>query len=115
MSDVKNKLLSLCKLPEEVLEVEGVGTFRIRALRREDVLELGIVGKSLTSEKLAEAERLLLSKSLIDPPFSPEEIKMVQENCPADMYDTLIDACLSLSGLAKDSAKEAVKNFRDES
>lgn len=91
------------------VEIPGVGTVQVRPLSRAEALELQ--GTELPT---AVMERQLLAKALVSPALTEDEVRIWQENSPAGELDPVGDAVLTLSGMKKESAKEAVKTFRDE-
>lgn len=106
----KNKLFAR-RLKESEVEIPDVGTVRIRALTREEVLKLGIVPGSAVELDIAVAEQKMLSKAMVDPEMSENDIRQWQENSPAMEINIVFEAVLKMSGLAPGTAKEMVKQF----
>lgn len=94
------------RLKQEDVELEGLGTFRYRALSRAEVLSMR--GKEV---QFADMERDLLSAALVDPALTPDEVRQWQEASPAGELEPLTNAIMRLSGLAAESAKDVVKRF----
>jgi hypothetical protein len=90
------------------VEIPGVGTVQVRPLSRAEALELQ--GKELDA---AVMEQRLLALALVAPKLTEAEVAEWQANSPAGELEPVGDAILVLSGMKKESAKEAVKTFRD--
>lgn len=88
--------------------VEGVGVVQVRALSRAEALALQGV-----EMPVAEMERRLLAKALVSPKLTEDEVREWQENSPAGEIEPIANEIARLSGMVPDSAKEAVKTFRD--
>jgi hypothetical protein len=99
------------RLPEEDVEIPGVGMVRVRGLSRQELLDYHAREKSSG----AEGERYLLSVCLIDPKLTEGEARQWQEAATSEEFDNLVDAIRFLSGLMDDAAKAAYKSVRDES
>lgn len=89
--------------------VDGVGTVQVRPLSRAEALELQGV-----EMPVAEMERRLLSKALVSPKLTEDDVRAWQENSPAGEIEPIANEIARLSGMVPDSAKEAVKTFRNE-
>lgn len=98
------------RLPEEDVTIEGVGCVRIRSLSRAEVL--AIKGVEMP---YSEMECKLLAASLVDPVLTAEEVAKWQAASTAAELEPVTKAIMRLSGLEEDTAKQAVKRFRDES
>jgi hypothetical protein len=94
----------------EDVEIVGVGTVQVRPLSRTEALETQ--GLELSA---LEMERRLISKAMISPKLTEAEVATWQANSPAGELEPVADRILTLSGMKQESAKEAVKTFRDES
>ena len=92
------------------VEVKDVGIVQVRPLSRAEALELQ--GVELP---VAEIERRLLAKALVSPRLTEDEVGCWQANSPADEIEPVANEIARLSGMVPESAKEAVKTFRDES
>lgn len=96
------------RLDEQDVPVGDLGTVRIRALSRAQVLAF----RNRKATDAAEIERVLLSSALIDPVLTEDEVKQWQEASAAGELEPLTQAISALSGLDTAAAKEAVKRFR---
>lgn len=106
----KSKLLGQ-GLPEEDLEIEGVGTIRIRALSRYEIM---VAGKANPDDVLA-MEQQMLSIAVLDPKLTEKEVAQWQKSSPLGQVQEVIQAINRLSGVTKDSQKEAYKSLREDS
>jgi hypothetical protein len=93
----------------EDVEIPGKGVVQVRPLSRAQVL--AIQGQELPA---AELEQRLLSQALVSPKVTAAQVKAWQEKSPAGEIEPVAEAVMRLSGMKADSAKEAVKTFRDE-
>ncbi|MEU7817060.1 hypothetical protein [Pseudonocardia sp. NPDC049154] len=108
MSNVSKETLFKARLTEEDVEIPGVGTVRIRALSRAEVLAF----RSRKVEDVADMERALLSKGLVEPALTEDEVRQWQEASAAGELEPVTRAISRLSGMDETAAKEAVKRFR---
>lgn len=102
------ELLFKSRLTERDVEVPGVGTVRVRALSRAEVLK--VKDKPLDESRM---ERMLLSYALIEPELTEAEIGEWQAASEAGEIEAVCKEVMELSGLGVDSAKEAYKSVRD--
>jgi|SRR5690606_40744331 len=96
-------------LEEREVEIEGVGTFRIRAMSRAELMALR--GKGLD---LAQIEQHMIATALVEPKLTVAQVRRWQEAAPAGVIEPLGDEIMRLSKMDKTAAKEVAKNFRDE-
>lgn len=90
--------------------VDGVGVVQVRPLSRAEALELQGV-----EMPVAEVERRLVSKAMVSPSLTEDEVRIWQENSPAGELEPVANRIAELSGMVPESAKEAMKTFRSES
>lgn len=95
------------RLSEKDVEIPGVGTVRVRALSRGEVLSI----KNDGSMEMAEMERKLISKAMVDPVLTEDEVGQWQDACGPSELEPIAEAVLGLSGMSKELAKEAVRQF----
>lgn len=84
-------------------DVPELGTFRIRPLTRAEALE--IKDKEMP---VAVAEQRILSRAVVDPELSEEDVAELQRNLPAGLLEPLVDRIASLSGMKKEATKSGV-------
>lgn len=92
----------------EEFEIAGVGTVKIRPLSRSQALELR--GKEMPIEEM---ERKLVAGAMVEPAMTEDDVRLWQDASPAGELEPLTDAIVKLSGMLKDSPKEAVHTFRE--
>lgn len=96
------------RLPEDDVEVPGVGTVRVRALSRIEAMHVQAAnGPEAT-------ERRILAAGLVDPTLTEAEAGKWQKAAPAGELEPVTTRIAELSGMAPDSDKETYKSFRDE-
>lgn len=93
---------------QEDIEIEGVGTVRVRPLTRGEALQ--VANKSFDA---AEIERKIVAWGLVEPTLSEEDVKSWQDSSPAGEIQTVVDAIVRLSGMEKHAAKQAYQQFRE--
>lgn len=96
------------RLDTQDVEVGALGTVKIRALSRAEVLAF----RKLKVDDVAHMERVLLATSLVEPVLTEDEVKQWQDASPAGELEPVTQAINALSGLDSAAAKEAVQRFR---
>jgi hypothetical protein len=96
-------------LPEDDVEVPGMGTVRVRGLSRDEVF-----GAQKIKETAAN-ERHVLSLGLVDPAMSVNEVFKWQQVSPAGEIEPVVDKIRELSGMKDDASKSGVPDDGDES
>ena len=96
------------RLPEREIDVAGVGTVRVRGLSRPEGFEV----KQVKGER--EIEVAILSRALVDPALSADEVRAWQDAATAGELEPVVAAVLELSGLVPPTMREAVASFRGE-
>lgn len=104
----KAKLLK-SRLPEAVVDVEGVGEVRVRGLSRAEVLGLrdGDMGTT-------EFECQMVSLGMVAPKLTVEEVERWQQAAPAGEMEPVTNKISELSALNRGVAKEAWKEFESD-
>lgn len=108
--DLKARLLK-ARVPEGTVELDGIGTVRVRGLSRGEVFA---AQKTTKEGDVAAVECRYVTIGMLDPKLTEAEVRQWQENSPAGEMETVVDKIKDLSGLGEKSAKEAVASFRDE-
>jgi hypothetical protein len=91
-------------LPEDDVEIPGLGTVRVRALSRAEAMVV-------SSAKGPEAqERRSVSLGMVDPPMSEAEVGRWARARPAGDLELVSRRIAALSGMLEDSAKAAYKS-----
>lgn len=91
------------RLPEDDVDIPGVGTVRVRGLSRDEVL-----AAQNESDNLPAFERRLISCGMVDPQLSVAEAGRWQLGSPAGEIEPVIDRIRALSGLGGDASKSGV-------
>ena len=107
-------LLLKPRLAEDDVEIPGVGTVRVRALSRAEVLMVRKAtdnADSVDGPRVLVLERKMLAAAMVDPVLSEAEVGAWQQVSAAGELDTVMTVIQRLSGMLDDSAKEAVKEF----
>ncbi len=102
----KASLLAGGQFPEDDVDVPGVGIVRVRGLNRAELMQVQQV------EGLAAAERKIIVFGMVEPKMTEAEVGQWQKACLATgAIEAISTRIAQLSGMSKDSAKEAVKEF----
>lgn len=101
----KAKLLAP-RLPQDDVEVPGVGTVRVRGLSRRETIAM----REAFEGGIETTEFYLLTHGLVDPVLTAEEVEQWREAATAREITPVTDRILELSGLAEGSAKAAIKS-----
>lgn len=104
------ELLFKPRLPEDAVEVPGVGTVRVRGLSRLDVLTM----QRADRETPGAFERKMLSLALIDPELTEDDVERWQRAANPEEIDPVLDKVNELSALDKQAAKDAYKEFESD-
>lgn len=97
-------------MPEEDVEIPGVCTVHVRGLSRGEVFML----RKLTAEDEDAFEVRMLSRSMVHPPMTEDEVRAMRKVSPAGELEDLTEKVRLLSGLGKPAEKAAMVSFRDE-
>lgn len=105
----KAALLKL-RLPEDVVDVPGVGAVRVRGLSRADVLALQQADTSAPGG----FERKLLSLAMVDPELTEDEVGQWQAGAGPMELEAVTAKVSEMSGMGKAAAKDAYKEFESD-
>lgn len=108
MTTVDKSALFANRLPEDDVEVPGIGTMRVRSLSRAEAFT---IHKHQGTEK---GEVLTLFYGIVDPKLTEAEVGRWLKASPPKESDPVVTRILELSGLLDDSFKKAVKTFVEE-
>lgn len=105
------------RLEEEDVPVPGVGTVRVRALSRAEVI---IVRKATDAEhvdgpRVLVIERKMLAAALVDPQLTEVEVGRWQAASAAGEIEPIVAAIQRLSGMTDDADKSGVRAVREQS
>lgn len=96
------------RLGETVVELDGVGQVRVRALSRTECLRI----RDLKDDQAA-MERAIIALGLIEPALTDEDVAAWHEQAVPGEVDTLLTAIQSLSALGEGAAKSGVPAIRN--
>lgn len=104
------ELLLKSRLPEDEVDVPGVGKVRVRGLTRAEVL---MVRKATDDEHMdgpraLVLERKLLAKAMLDPVLTEAEVGAWQDCAAAGEMEPVINRVQELSALVKGASKSGV-------
>lgn len=106
MSALTREDLLKARFGIEPFEIEGLGTVEIRSVSRELVLGL----RSQEGLTPLERERILIAAAMVNPKMNEQDVADWQAASPAGEMEALTERVARLSGMTKDSAKDAVKS-----
>jgi len=95
-------------MPEDDVEVPGMGAVRVRGLSRLEAIGMQV------AHGTAAIERRTIALAMIDPVMTEDEVGRWQRVSVAGELQGVADKIQALSGMADDSAKEAYKSVRGE-
>lgn len=102
------------RLDTSEVELPGLGTVKVRALSREEVLGFRKVktedGLGLGEDPGA-MECHMVAAALVDPKLTVEDVQRWQSVSPVGELEVLTDAIAEVSGMNTGAVKEAVKRF----
>ena len=107
-------LLLKPRLAEDDIEIPGVGTVRVRALSRAEVL---LVRKatdnadSIDGPRVLVLERKMLAAAMVDPVLTEAEVGRWQQASAAGELEPVTTRIQQLSGLLPESAKAVYQEF----
>lgn len=104
--DLKARLLKP-RVPEGTVELDGLGTVRVRGLSR------GEVFMTQQAKGVEAMERKVLALGMLDPLMTEDEVRQWQQNSPAGEMEPVADKIRELSGLGKGADKSGVSGVRD--
>lgn len=89
-------------LAEEVVELEGLGAVRVRALSRAEMLRL----KRFILDQGPEAgEVYVVAHGLVEPALSEDEARAFLEGHSGPVSEAIVDAVMALSGIDEGATK----------
>jgi hypothetical protein len=112
--DLKEALFK-ARLPEDDVEVPGVGTVRVRGLSRAEVM---LMRKATDTEAMDGSralilERKMLALGMVDPQLTEAEAGQWQHASAAGELDLVSDRIAELSGMAEGAPKSGLPGDGD--
>lgn len=105
----KEKLLNAPNMFERDVEVPDVGVVRVRCLARGEVLRL--YQGAGENPDLLDIEPKVLALGMVDPKLTEAEVRQWYDTAPFFIVQPLVETIMTMSGMKRGSAKEAVKEF----
>lgn len=98
-------LLFKPRLPEDEIDIPGIGTVRVRGLNRAEAMRVQ------ATKGVEATERLILSLGMVDPELTEAEAGRWQKASAAGEIEPVATRIAELSGLAPDAPKAAYTEF----
>lgn len=108
MTAIDKSELFKARLDVEDVEVGSLGTVKVRALSRSEVLAF----RKRKVDDVGEMERVLVAAGMVEPALTEDEVQQWQDASSAGELEPVTRAISRLSGMDEGAAKEAVKRFR---
>lgn len=105
-------LLLKPRLPEDDVEIPGLGTLRVRGLSRAEALRVE------AAPSVSDKDRVILKYGIVlDGPqqLTDADVKQLQDAWTAGDLDIVARRIAELSGMMPEAQKEAYKSVREES
>lgn len=102
-------LLFRPRLPEDDVEIPGVGTVRVRGLSRQEMLD---AAKGHEDDDSLGMEREMLAYAMLDPKMTVDDVARWQQVSPASEINDVLNRVNALSGIGPGAAKRAYKSVR---
>ena len=96
------------RLPEADVDVEGLGTIRVRGLSRAEAMQV----QNLNG--VAQVERAMLAMGMVEPKLTEGEAREWQEASIANEIEPVANKIAELSGMTENAAKDAYKEFESD-
>lgn len=107
------ELLFKARLAEEDVELPGVGTIRVRALSRAEVISVRkATDDNPDGPRVLTLERKMLAAAMVDPVLTEDEVRRWQDASAAGELQPVTEAIQRLSGLGERPDKAAYADFR---
>jgi len=104
---MKERLLKP-RVPEGTVELDGLGTVRVRGLSRREVF------MTQQSKGVEAMERKIVALGMVEPQMTEDEVRQWQTNSPAGEMEPVADKIRELSGLKQGADKSGVPGLRDD-
>ena len=104
----KNLLLTSSRLPEDDVEIAGVGTVRVRGLNRMEVFLITKIDDPVVQD------RRIVAYGMVDPKLTEAEVQRWQEVSAGGEIEIVSRAIYRLSGLLDGASQEVHKSVSGE-
>ena len=98
-------LLFKPRLPEDTVDVPGVGVLRVRGLNRLEAMHVQ------AAKGPEETERRILALGMVDPKLTEDEVRQWQRASAAGEIEPVSTRIAQLSGMVAESPKRAYQDF----
>lgn len=105
----KDKLLAP-RLPEDTVEIPGMGTVRVRGLSRGEFYAL----RKVTSDEL-DYDSKVLARCMLEPAMNEDEVRQWIRSAPAGEHSPVFSKINELSGIGQGADKSDLPEVRGES
>jgi hypothetical protein len=108
------ELLFKPRLAEDDVQIPGVGSVRVRALSRSEVLlvrKATDLAGDVPAPRALVLERKMIATAMVDPVLTESEVGRWQNASAAGELEPVTDAIQRLSGMLPTSAKEAYREL----
>lgn len=100
-----DQLLALT-LPEREVNLDGVGSIRVRGLSRQETIA---ISEATIADDM---ENRVLAYGMLDPAMTTEQVDEWRCHASSSIIRPALDAILELSGLGPDQQREVESRFR---
>lgn len=94
-------------MPEDDVEIPGMGTVRVRALSRKEALATQVI------ESVSERTAHIIALAMVDPRMSVSEVRQWMDVAIAGELEPVDGMIAELSGMTPDAGKAAYKSYGD--
>jgi hypothetical protein len=118
MSDDLKELLFKSRLAEDDVQIPGVGTVRVRALSRAEVLlvrKATDLAGDVDGPRALVLERKMVAAAMVHPPLTEAEVGRWQNASAAGELEPVTEAIQRLSGMLPTSAKGVYQELEADS
>jgi hypothetical protein len=105
----KEELLASASVPTEDYDMPRVGLIKLKGLTRQESLEVG------QAKNLVEQDRLLIMHGIAEPKLNYKDVETLSATMSSGTLEEITQAIARLSGMLKESGRQAMDDFRPES
>lgn len=107
----KSALTSQAAMPQEDVELEGLGTVVVRGLSRYETL---LATKGIDETDTLRIEQRMVAMGMVEPVMSEKDVAAWQKASPLGQMKPITSAINRLSGIGTDAGRDAYKSVRDD-
>lgn len=105
---ISRELFLKAAVPEDVVDIPGLGPVRVRGLTR-----LEVIGLQSMPKDTGLIEKRIIRLGLVDPVLTDDDVDAWYDVAPAGHTDLIVDAVSRLSGLGEGATKSGVPPVRN--